>query len=326
MGRYLIGSAEFDYRYIYGEQPRNLAYLARAAGVGECRLRVMLHPLRDEQDAAELATTSEGLVPYARLVDHGGARGLRFDGQHLILPEPGDPIRFLEELEESLADDARLLERVEGVRLSGARAYIRAAYRLPRTGWPLLLAWISSHLSEAQGLRLENLVEAQHLPDGQIPEEGPLELALAALRQRDSGSGSIEAFLPLTALHILRHAVGRGLEEMWVEEADAGWDLLLWRRTPQDDQIAALTARLERSPAPRRPGWGGRSPGRAGIGCGWRTTTPSRRWRSAPSIRSPAPPSGCWPPRAGGTGMPSMPSSRSAVPLPGGASCAPWRR
>lgn len=249
MGRYLIGSAEFDYRYIYGEQPRNLAYLARASGVGECRLRVLLHPLRSVQETDDLPPTESGLVPYATLAEHGGARGLRFDGPYLIIPEPGDPIRFLESLEESLADDARLLERLERTRLSGARAYVRAAYRLPRVGWPLLLAWINSHLAdEGAILRLEQLVEPGLQPGGGVLLEGPLEQALSALRGRDTGSGSMEAFLPLTALHILRHAVAHGLEEMWVEEADEGWDLLLWRRVPQDEPIAVLTAQLEHAP------------------------------------------------------------------------------
>ena len=199
MGRHLQGSRSFLHRYVAGGQPDNLAELASRSGVGAGGLGGVLR--------AELVAYDDERPPDGRSIDSASSFAAMFQTRLTsasVLAELGVEAPFgLEPTIYALSDrwqgvlavvDRRLGTPPDVLQLEGAGAFC-----LSRSEWEPMLAWINQHLA----------------PGDRVSLGGRFEPAIDAL----VASGANDS-LPCTALRILRHAVGHGLERMEVWDSD----------------------------------------------------------------------------------------------------------
>ncbi|MEL6348997.1 MAG: hypothetical protein AAFV53_38185, partial [Myxococcota bacterium] len=171
---------------------------------------------------------------------------LSFDEGCLSLLDGEAPRGFFERVHQTLLDD---VDRMRGVLdatwgpMASMWATGTTVYRLKRSAWPLLLAWINNHLPRGEHLTLSGLTEVVFDARGNCAHPHPVTQALLRLRAQDDGSGSVAAYLPALGLEILQHAVRHGLSEMRVEEQEPNWRARLWEWAWGDDGLLASRRR-----------------------------------------------------------------------------------
>jgi hypothetical protein len=216
VGRYLVGDEDFRYKYVFGEQPSNLANLAMESGAGTSSLAVRISDGDDDHfyaDLVEEAKTKQIELPS------------RLPTRDSLVPIPMEiePYDYFESTVVPLLErDAPGLRTLLGMKKEEEiQITSGAVYELRCQEWPILMAWVNSYLPTPLSLTLDELSTCVS-DEEEVSGNEKVAQALEHLYQHKD----LE-LLPYMALHILTHAVVHGVLEMSVEEMDGEWEATL---------------------------------------------------------------------------------------------------
>jgi hypothetical protein len=193
MGRYLGGSDDFEYKYAFGEQPSNLAYLHGVSGVGSAFFDVAYE--------GELEDGNEDLV------DMGEMR----------ISKTADPRAVFASL---VARESRRAKRIRaafaeehGATPKHVTLEASVFYQLRDRDWGKLAAWIASRCRRG----------GKGVDVAAIAAGGGEEVLALVEREERKPRLPIERRLATLGAYILVHAVEHDLATMKVWENDTEW-------------------------------------------------------------------------------------------------------
>ena len=256
MGRYVTGMG-FEFKYIFGEQPNNLAWLAGRSGVGTGSMTFDYFFEDEDGDEAQLGAGDKevkGLGPWT-------------DGSFVVeLPAAGG---FTEETPHGVVGTA--IEIVSKRRLRAlrralpgapaARMEVSADYDIASRDYPALLAWITQFFKRSETLSLEGL--------GSASEDALYALFDVSKLQRAE-------YLPFLALSMLAYAVKEKLTKMSVHD-DAGWSYDLWPRPDETEPEPDKQQRAGKKSGKKKKSTKNKTPKRKAIKKGVATKTAKRK-------------------------------------------------